>query len=182
MHEEDQEYSYPCHQSMSSCHSSLLEMNTISNDYFHNFSFYDPSFNKETFSSYNQLLDGEDSYEKVNDTSSTFITSHIFRSSQVNIQRKFDLFKNFQFNQPIYYDCYDNELEQIGSDFFYRIRENVSKEKNFQKEDLNSYNTDVDFLSNNSFHCISLSNSFCHSFIFVVHTMIGFLTGLRNIS
>ena len=60
MHKEVQEDSYPCHQSMSSCHSSLLEMNTISNYYFQNFSYYDPSFNKETFSSYNQLLDGEE--------------------------------------------------------------------------------------------------------------------------
>ena len=50
MHKEDQEYSYPCHQSMSSCHSSLLEMNTISNDYFQNSSFYDSSYNGETFS------------------------------------------------------------------------------------------------------------------------------------
>ena len=106
---------------MSSCHSSLLEMNTISNDYFHNFSFYDPSFNKETFSSYNQLLDREDSNDKVNDTSSTIITSHIFSSSQINIQRQFDIFENFKFNQPIYDDFYDNELEQIGSNFFYLI-------------------------------------------------------------
>ena len=43
MHEDDQEDSYPCHQSMSSCHYSLLEMNTISNDYFQNYSFYDSS-------------------------------------------------------------------------------------------------------------------------------------------
>ena len=62
MHEEDQEDSYPCHQFMSSCHSSLLEMNAISNDYFQNSSFYDSSYNEETFSFYNHLLDGEDSY------------------------------------------------------------------------------------------------------------------------
>ena len=110
MHEEHQEDSYPCHQSMSSCHSSFLEMNIICNDNFKNFSFYDPSYNKETFYSYNQFVDGEDSYEKVNDTSSAFITSHIFSSSQVNTQRQFDLPDNFQFNQPIYDDCYDNEL------------------------------------------------------------------------
>ena len=77
-----------------------------------------------------------------------------------------DLFENFQFNQPSYNDCYDNELEQIGSDFPYIIEEKVSKEKIVQKEDLDSYNNYVDFLSNNSFHCISLSNSFCHSFDF----------------
>ena len=34
MHTKDQDDLYPCYQSMSSCHSSLLEMNTISNDYF----------------------------------------------------------------------------------------------------------------------------------------------------
>ena len=41
MHKEDQKDSYHCHQSMSSFHSSLLEMNTISIDYFQNSSFYD---------------------------------------------------------------------------------------------------------------------------------------------
>ena len=76
MHEEDQEDSYPCHQSMSSCHYFLLEMNTISNNYFQNSSFYDSSYNEETFSSYNHLLDEEVSYENINDTSSILITSH----------------------------------------------------------------------------------------------------------
>ena len=83
---------------MFSCHSSLLEMNTISNDYFHNSPFYDSSYNGETFSSYNHLLDGEYSYQYVNDTSYILITSHIFNSSQVNNQRKFDLFENFPFS------------------------------------------------------------------------------------
>ena len=46
MHEEDQEDSYPCHQSKTSCHSSLLEMNTISNDYSKNSSFYDSPYNE----------------------------------------------------------------------------------------------------------------------------------------
>ena len=68
MHEEDQEDAYPCHQSMSSCHYSLMKMNTISNDYFQNFSFYDSSYNEETFFSYNHLLDGKDSYENINDS------------------------------------------------------------------------------------------------------------------
>ena len=88
-------------------------MNTIFNNYFQNSSFYDSSYNEETFSSYNHLLDGEDSYQDFNDTSSILITSHIFNSSQVNTRRKFDLFENFQFNQPIYDDFYDNKLEQL---------------------------------------------------------------------
>ena len=89
-------------------------MNTISNDYFQNSSFYDSSYNEETFSSYNHFLDGEYFYH---DTSSILITSPIFNSSQVNNQRQFDLFENFQFNQPIYDDFYNNKLEQIGCDF-----------------------------------------------------------------
>ena len=87
IHEEDREDSYPCHQSMYSCHSSLLEVNDISKGNFQDSYFYDSSFNKETFSSYNQLLDRENSCENANDTSSTFITSHIFNSSQVNNHR-----------------------------------------------------------------------------------------------
>ena len=128
MHEEDQEDSYPCHQSIFSCHSSLLEMNTVSNDHFQNSSFYDSSYNEETFSSYNHFLDGEHSYQDVNDTSSILITSHILNSSQGNNQRQFDLFENFQFNQPIYDDFYDNEFEQIGCDFVDLIQENIPKE------------------------------------------------------
>ena len=145
---------------------SLLEMNTISNDYFQNSSFYDSSYNEETFSSYNHFLDGEDSSQDVNDTSSILITSHIFNSSQVNTRRKFDLFENFQFNQPIYDDFYDYKLEQIGCDFADLIQENFSKEKIVQEEALDSYNTDVDFLSNNHFHYINFSNSLRHSFDF----------------
>ena len=97
-------------------------MNTISNDYFQNSSFYDSSYNEETFSSYNNLLDGEYSYQDVNDTSFILITSHIFNSSQVNNQRQFDLFDNFKFNQPIYDDFYDNKFEQIGCDFVDHIQ------------------------------------------------------------
>ena len=93
---------------MFSCHSSLLEVNDISKGNFQNSYIYDSSFNKETLSSYNQLLDRENYYENVNDTSPTFINSHIFSSSQVNTQRQFDLFENFQFNQPIYDYCYNN--------------------------------------------------------------------------
>ena len=130
---------------MSSCHSSLLEMNTISNDYFQNSSFYDSPYNEETFSSYNHLLDGEDSYQDVNDTSSILITSHIFNSSQVNNQRKFYLFENFQFNQPIYDDFYDYKLEKIGCDFFDLIQENIAKEIIVQEEVLDPYNTNVLF-------------------------------------
>ena len=162
----DQQYSYPCHQTISSCHSSLLEMNTISNDYFQNFSFYDPSFNKEIFPSYNQLLDGEYSYENVNDTSSTFINSHIFSSPQVNTQRQFDLYENIQINQPIYDNFYDNKLEQIGCDFADLIQENVPKEIIVQEEALDSYNIDFDSISNNLFHCMNLSNPLCHYFDF----------------
>ena len=110
------------------------------------------------------MLDGEDSYENINDTSSIFITSHIFNSSQVNNQIQFDLFENFQFNQPIYDDFYNNKLEQIGCDFFYLIQENVPKEIIVQEEVLDPYNTNVDLLSNNPFHCINLSNSLCHYF------------------
>ena len=69
--------------------------------------------NEETFSTYNHLLDGQDSYHNVNDISSILITSHIFNSSPVNNHRQVDLFKNFQFNQPIYDDFYDNKLEHI---------------------------------------------------------------------
>ena len=97
IHEEDREDSYPCHWSMFSCHSYLLEVNDISKGNFQDSYFYDSSFNKETFSSYNQLLDRENSCENANDTSSTFITSHIFNSSQVNNHRQFDLFENWEF-------------------------------------------------------------------------------------
>ena len=112
------------------------------------------------------MLDRENSCENANDTSSTFITSHIFNSSQVNNHRQFDLFGNFQFSQPIYDDFYDNELEQIRCDFDDLIQENVSKEKIVQEEASNSYNIDANFLSNNPFHCINISNSLCHSFDF----------------
>ena len=113
MHEEDQEDSYPCHQSKSSCHFSLLKMNTISNDYFRNSSLYDSSYNEETFYCYSHLLDGEYSYQECNDTRSILLTSHIFNSSQVNNQMQFDLFENFQFNQPIYDNFYDNIFEKM---------------------------------------------------------------------
>ena len=122
--------------------------------------------NEETFYSYNHFLDGEDSYQDVNDTSSILITSCIFNSSQVKNQRQFDLFDNFEFNQPIYDDFYNNKLEQIGCDFVDLIQENVPKEIIVQEEALDSYNTDVDSLSNNPFHCINPSNSLCHSFDF----------------
>ena len=112
---------------MYSCHSSLLEVNDISKDNFQDSYFYDSSFNKETCSSYNQLLDRENSCENANDTSYTFITSHSFNYSQVNNHRQFDLFENFQFSQPIYDDFYDNELEQIGCDFADLIQENFSR-------------------------------------------------------
>ena len=164
MHEEDEEDSYPYHQSMYSFHSSLLEMNTISNDYFQNSSFYDSSYNEETFSSYNHLLDGEYYYQDVNDTSSILITSHIVNYSQVNNQRQFDLFENFQFNQPIYDDFYDNKLEQIGCDFVDIIQENVPKDIIVQQEFLDPYNNNVDSLSNNPFHCTNLSNPFMSFF------------------
>ena len=105
------------------------------------------------------MLDGEDSYQDVNDTSSILITSHIFNSSQVNNQRQFDLLEDFQFNQPIYDDFYDNKLEQIGCDFVDIIQENVPKEIIVQEQVLDPYNTNVDFLSNNPFRCINLLNS-----------------------
>ena len=111
------------------------------------------------------MLDREDSYHDVNDTSSTFITSHIFSCSQVSTQRQFDLFNNFQFNQPIYDHFYDNKFEQIGCDFVEHIQENILKEIIVQ-ELLDPYNTNADLLSNNPFHCINLSNSLCHSFDF----------------
>ena len=94
---------------------------------------------------------------------------------------KFDLFENFQFNQPIYDDFYNYKLEQIGCDFVDLIQENVPKEIIVQEEALDSSNTDVDSLSNNPFHCINISNFLCHSLIFIVHTMIGLLIGLKNL-
>ena len=117
---------FSSHKYMSPFHSSSQEMGAISKGNFKNFPSFDSSYNKAVFSTYDKLLDVENSHQinDVSDTSSTLASSHIFNSSQLNNKRKFDFLENFQFNQPIYDDFYDNKLEQIGCDFTDLIKEN----------------------------------------------------------
>ena len=167
------------HESMSPFHSSSREMGSISKGNFKNFSSFDSSYNKTLFSSYDKLLDVENSHQinDVSDTSSTLASSHIFISFKVNIQWHFDLYENYEQNHPIYDGIHDLEVKQVESNFDDFLQGNIHREKIVTEEVMDSYHNDIEFSSKESFHCIIFSICFSHPFDFLIHITIEFHCG-----